>query len=133
MLTHALPLTLATAAFMAVGITAAWAPGSIPLSEVMDQLKDNQKLIDEIDAELKTQDLNPDNIVCIGCRFGNQWVNLGGARAIPYNCTVGNRTLDIDGELHLYDAAGKDLDMDDTTAPEQATEYKQLNLTWKWS
>ena len=41
-----LRLTLATAAFMALGITAAWAPGSISLDEVMDKLKDNAKLVD---------------------------------------------------------------------------------------
>jgi len=36
---------LATAVFLILGVTAAWAPGSISLDEVMDQLKDNPKLI----------------------------------------------------------------------------------------
>ena len=128
-----LRLALASAAFLALGITAALAPGSIPLDEVMEQLKDNGKLIDEISGELKKQNINAEKVVCIARRFGNQWVNLGGARAIPYNCTVGSRTLDIDGELHLYDAAGKELDMEAPDAPAQATEYKRLNLMWKWS
>ena len=45
---------------MAMGITAAWAPGSISLDEVMDKLKDNAKLVDEINAELKAQNLSAD-------------------------------------------------------------------------
>jgi len=124
---------LATAAFLFVGISAAWAPGSISLDEVMDQLKDNQKLTDEIDAELKSQNLNAASINCTGARFGGNWANLGGARAIPFNCAIGKRTIDIDGELHLYDASGNELDMNADDTPAKATDYKQLNLTWKWS
>jgi hypothetical protein len=68
------------------------APGSIPLDVAMEQLNDNGKLIDEINGELKKQNLNAEKVVGVGRRFGNQWVNLGGARAIPYNCTFGNLT-----------------------------------------
>lgn len=118
---------------MAFGITAAWAPGSISLDEVMDQLKDNTKLIDEINAELKAQNLNVADVNCIGARFGGNWTNLGGARAIPFNCQIGPRTIDIDGELHIYDADGNELDMNADNAPAKATDYKQLNITWKWS
>jgi hypothetical protein len=132
-LKSALRLTLAAAAFMALGITAAWAPGSIPLAEVMEQPKDNAKLIDEINTELKKQSLDPEKVICIGARFGRQWENLGGARAIPYNCTVGNRTLDINGDLKIYDAAGKELDIDDPASPAKSDHYEPLNLTWKWS
>jgi hypothetical protein len=70
-------LTLATAAFLALGITAAWAPGSIPLAELMEQLKDNQQLIDEVNAELKKQNLDAGKVICVGARFGRQWENLG--------------------------------------------------------
>ena len=131
-LKSALRLTLA-AAFMAIGVTTAWAPGSIALDEVMDQLRDNAKLVDELSAELKAQNLNAADINCTGARFGGNWTNLGGARAIPFNCAIGKRTVDIDGELHLYDGAGNELDMDADDTPEKATEYKQLNLTRKWS
>ena len=73
MLKSGLRLALASAAFLALGITAAWAPGSIQLDEVMEQLKDNGKLIDEINGELKKQNINAEKVVCIGRRFGNQW------------------------------------------------------------
>jgi hypothetical protein len=49
-LKSALRLTLATAAFLALGISAAWAPGSM----------DDAKLVDEINAELKAQNLSAD-------------------------------------------------------------------------
>jgi hypothetical protein len=68
-----LRLTLATAAFMALGITAAWTPGSIPLAEVMEQLKDNQQLIDEVNAELKKQNVDAGKVICVGARFGRRW------------------------------------------------------------
>jgi hypothetical protein len=132
-LKSALRLMLATAALMALGATAAWAPGSISFDEVMDQLEDNAKLIGELNAELKAQNLKPENITCIGARFGGNWTNLGGARAIPFNCQIGPRTIDIDGELHIYDAAGNELDMNADDTPVRATDYKQLNITWKWS
>ena len=128
-----LRLTFATAAFLALGITAAWAPGSIPLAEVMEQLKDNQQLIDEVNAELKKQNLDAEKVTCVGARFGRQWEAFGGARAIPYNCILGERTLDIAGDLKIYDAAGNELNIDDDDAPTKAATYTQLNLTWKWS
>src|SRR5437016_5581729 len=110
-LKSALRLMLATAVFLILGITVVWAPGSISLDEVMDQLKDNPKLMDELTAELKAQNLKPETITCIGARFGGNWTNLGGARAIPFNCQIGPRTIDINGDLKVYDAAGKALDM----------------------
>ena len=130
-LKSAIRLTLATAAFMALGITAAWAPGSISLDEVMEKLKDNAELVDEINAELKAQNLGADKIICTGARFGGNWTNLGGARAIP--CEIGPRTLDVDGELHIYDDADNELDMNANETPAKATDYKQTNITWKSS
>ena len=126
-------LILATSALLFLGIGAASAGGSIGLDEVMEQLKDNATLIDELNTELKAQNLKPEDVICGGARFGNQWTHLGGARAIPFNCKIGSRTIDIDGDLHVYDAAGKDLDMDADDTPALATTYKQLNLTWQWS
>jgi hypothetical protein len=127
-----LRLMLATAAFVLLGATAAWAPGSISLEEVMEQLKDTPKLVDELNAELKAQNLNAAGVNCIGERFGGNWTNLGGARAIPFNCQIGPRTIEIDGELHLYDATGNELDMGADDTPEKAASFKQLNLTWQW-
>jgi hypothetical protein len=125
-------LLAGTLAFAILGSTPAHAPGSITLDEVMEQLKDNQKLIAAITAELKAQGLKAETVICVGARFGGNWTNLGGARAVPYDCEVGKRKLKIEGQIHLYDSAGKELNMDDPGAPEQAASYKQTDLTWAW-
>lgn len=131
-LSRTLRLAFGTVAFMLLGATAAWAPGSITLDEVLDQLKDNEKLGGEINAELKAQNLSAENIICVGARFGGHWVELGGARSIPYECEIGKKKLNIDGTLRLYDQQGAEIDMSDEKAPERAFDYKQSDLTWTW-
>jgi hypothetical protein len=127
-----LQLAFASAVFLLLGVRAAWAPGSISLDDVMQQLADDKKLIAEINAELQKQKLQARDVVCSGARFGNHWTHLGGARAIPYECLLGARTLNIDGDLHLYDEHGKEIDMEAGGTPEAATSYKQTNLHWSW-
>lgn len=131
-LSRTLRLAFGTVAFMLLGATAAWAPGSITLDEVLDQLKDNEKLGGEINAELKAQNLSAENIICVGARFGGHWVELGGARSIPYECEIGKKKLNIDGTLRLYDQQGAEIDMSDEKAPERAFDYEQSDLTWTW-
>ena len=77
--------------------------------------------------------MSADKIICTGARFGGNWTNLGGARTIQFNFEIGPPTLDIDGELHIYDDAGDELDMNADETPAKATDYKQTNITWKWS
>jgi hypothetical protein len=120
------------AGFTLLGIGAAWAPGSIALDDVMDQLKDNDKLIGEIKAELAAQKLEAGSVICSGARFGGQWTELGGARAVPYECQVGTRKLNIDGTVHLYDENGAEVDMSDENAPKRTFDYKEADITWKW-
>jgi hypothetical protein len=129
---HTLRLALGTAAFLAAGITAAWAPGTITLDEVMEQLKDDPKLTGEIDAQLKALNLKAEYAICVGARFGGHWAELGGARSVPYDCEIGTKKLHIEGTVHLYDERGNEIDMSDEKAPERAFDYKQTDLTWKW-
>lgn len=128
-----LPLTIIGSLVfgLVVGCGSASAGGSIPLDEVMGQLKDDDKLIAELNAELKAQNLKAEDVVCAGSRFGNQWENLGGYRAIPYECHLGSRIIEIDGELHLLDKDGNELSLDDD-APKKVVDYKQTNLKWSW-
>ena len=127
-----LRLALATIVFMMLGSSAAWAPGSIKLDEVMEHLKGNDKLLSEITAELKAQNLQADSIICTGARFGGNWTELGGARGVPYDCEIGKRKLNIDGTALIYDKDGKELDMEDDASPERAVAYKEKVTTWKW-
>jgi hypothetical protein len=110
----------------------AHAGGSLPLNEVMDHLKDNEKLIAEINAELKAQKLEATSVICCGPRFGGHWEELGGARAVPYECEIGGRKLNIDGTIHIYDEKGAEIDMDDENAPKRAFDYKETDVSWKW-
>lgn len=131
-LSHTLHAMLVAAVFMLAGIDAAWAPGTITLDEVMAQLKDDGKLIGEIEDALKAQNLKADAIICVGARFGGHWAELGGARSIPYACDIGTRKLSVDGTLRLYDERGAEIDMSDEQAPDLAFDYKQTDLTWTW-
>jgi len=56
-------LTLTGIAFALLGSGTAWAPGTIALDEVMDQLKAEPKLIAEIEAELKAQKIAADSVI----------------------------------------------------------------------
>lgn len=127
-----LQIALSVLVFTLIGTGAAWAPGTITLDEVMDQLKDDAKLTAEISAELKAQGLKAESIICVGARFGGHWVELGGARSVPYECEIGKKKINIDGTLHLYDQGGNEIDMNDEKAPEKAFDYKQTDLKWTW-
>jgi hypothetical protein len=131
-LSTALRRALGTLAFIVIGSSAAWAPGSTTLDDVIEQLQDEPKLVAEILAELKTQNLKAEEVICVGSRFGGQWRNLGGARAVPYECEIGKKKLAIAGTVQIYDDAGKELDMNEDASFEHAAEYRQADITWKW-
>lgn len=118
--------------FLIAAFGAAQAGGSLPLTDLMDRLKDNEKLIAEINAELKAQKLEAASVICIGDRFGGHWTELGGVRVVPYECEIGARKLDIDGKLHLYDVKGAEIDASDENAPKLAFDHKETDITWKW-
>ena len=126
-LTAAIGLLVLLAAF-----GTAQAGGSISLVDLMDRLKGNDKLMAEINAELQAQKLEAASVICVGDRFGGNWVELGGVRVVPYECEIGTRKLNIDGTLHLYDAKGAEVDEKDKTAPKRATDYKETDLKWTW-
>ncbi len=131
-LSTALRLALGTLAFIVIGSSAAWAPGSITLDDVIEQLQDQEKLTAEIFAELKTQNLKAEEVICVGSRFGGQWRNLGDARAVPFECEIGKKKLAIEGTVHIYDDAGIELDKNEDASFEHAAEYRQADITWKW-
>ena len=118
--------------FLLAAMGAAEAGGSISLTDLLDRLKDNDKLVAEINAELKAQKLDAESVIFTGDRFGGHWTELGGVRVVPYDCDIGARKLNIDGKLHLYDEKGAEIDASDENAPERAFDYKETDITWKW-
>ena len=127
-------LLLATLAcsLLGIGLAIAQGGGTASLEDVIEQLQDNQTLISEILAELRTQNLRAEDVGCIGYRLSGQWRNLGGARAVPYECEVGKRKLNIEGTVHVYDDNGTELDRNDEKSFERGTEIRQADITWKW-
>jgi hypothetical protein len=125
---------LATLACSLLGVGSAIAQGggTASLEDVLDQFQDNQTLISEILAELRTQNLRAEDVGCIAYRVSGQWRYLGGARAVPYECEVGKRRLNIEGTVHVYDDNGTELDQKDEKSFERGTEIRQADITWKW-
>jgi hypothetical protein len=125
---------LATLACSLLGVGSAIAQGggTASLEDVLDQFQDNQTLISEILAELRTQKLRAEDVGCIAYRLSGQWRYLGGARAVPYECEVGKRRLNIEGTVHVYDDNGTELDQKDEKSFERGTEIRQADITWKW-
>jgi len=130
---RALAFCVCAAIALSLELATALAGGTISLDEVMDQLRSDGKLIAEIKAELKKQNLKAGTVICTGSRFGNHWPYLVGLRAVPYECEVGTRKLSIDGELIFYDKAGKALGALGEAMPEDAARFKTTNVTWTWS
>lgn len=125
-------VVLMAAGWLIAATSSAWAPGTIALDEVMQQLADDEKLIGEIEAQLAAQDVDAGEVICVGARFGGHWKELGGARSVPYACEVGKKKLSIEGRVHLFDQNNNEIDMSDEDAPARAFDYTQTDLTWSW-
>ncbi len=117
--------------------TPAWAPGSLGLAEVLAAVKGEPKLVSEIEVELRKRDLKVVDVICVAARHGNQWRHLGGGRAAPYECTIGDRTLRIDAERTYYDINGRKLGQlgqtPDKRLFDRAKSFRETKLRWTWS
>lgn len=120
-----------------VQTTSAWAPGSVGLDEVLQTVRSEPKLVSEIEVELRKHDLKVPEIVCIGARHGNHWKHLGGGRAAPYECRIGDRTVTIEGERIYYDINHRKLGQigqtPDNVLFNRATSFRESKYRWTWS
>ncbi|NJL08396.1 MAG: hypothetical protein HC900_09135 [Methylacidiphilales bacterium] len=91
---------------MVLALTPAVAGGSLPFEEVMAAVA-GTPVAAELEAIVKAERANPDELVCTGVRLGNQWSELGGMRVMPFECEIGKRTVTIDGTVQFLDAKGK--------------------------
>ena len=117
-----------------VCLTAAWAPGSIGLDEILNMAQRSPKLVKEIEATLKNQNMDAADVTCYGTRLGRQWTYLSAERTLPFTCEIGNRTLTIDGDLDFLDAQGKVIPrgLENPRIFTRAREIKTGKLTWEW-
>jgi hypothetical protein len=89
-------------------------------------------LVAEIKAELDKDSLRADGVICTAARHGNHWIYLGGNRAAPYECDIGNRTLRIEADRVYFDARGKSLGDVDKADPKRAKTFREDNFRWTW-
>ena len=102
------------------------------LDEVLTGVAKAPKLVAEISAELDSNNLKAGRVTCIGARHGNHWKYLGGGRAAPYRCKIGQRSLKIDADRAYFDARGNLLgDLDSN--PIRAKIFRESNFRWTWT
>jgi hypothetical protein len=121
------------AAMMALGAIPAWAEGTLGLDEVLAAVGKAPKLVLEIQAELGKNNLKAENVSCLGARHGNQWKYLGGGRAAPYQCDIGQRSLNIEADRVYFDPRGKLLGDLDKADPKRAKTFQESNFRWTWT
>ena len=106
--------------------------GSIPLTEVLAVAKPYPNLVTQVKLRLLASGLKSEQVTCGAKRFPNAWVALGAARAAPYVCPFGKRTLTITAEPTYYDKAGYRLKASDPALPGKATKVVENRLKWSW-
>ena len=74
---------------------------------------------------------------CVAARHGNQWRFLGGGRAAPYACTIGDRTLTIEADRIYFDINGRKLgqlgQMPDKVLFDRAKSFRETHIRWTWT
>jgi hypothetical protein len=124
---------LALAGSIAITAAPARAEGTLGLPEVLVAVEQAPKLVVEINAELGKSHLKPENVTCIGARHGNHWTYLGGGRAAPYECTIGQRTLKIEADRIYFDLSDRVLGDLDQADPKRAKTFRESNFRWTWA
>jgi hypothetical protein len=112
--------------------TPVWADGSMGLGEVILTVRAAPKLVAEITDELTKNGLVAENVFCLGARHGRHWKYLGGIRAAPYYCKIGNRELSIEADRIYFDMRGRTIGNLDRASPEKAKIFRESNFHWKW-
>jgi hypothetical protein len=120
-------------AAMLLAIAPARAEGSLGLDEVITAVAKSPKLVAEIQTELAKNSLKAGGVTCIAARHGNHWTYLGGGRAAPYECKIGQRTLKIEADRIYFDSRGKPLGGLDSAGPKQAKTFRESNFRWSWA
>jgi len=126
------PLSVAAVLLLGVTLACAQGGGSLGFDEVLDAVKSDLKLTAELQDELKNNDLKADGLVCTGFRHGNQWTELSGTRAAPYECDIGDRKIVIQADRMYFDTAKRPLGDVKKANPKRADSFKESNFRWTW-
>ncbi len=123
----------ALAGLIVLAPVSARADGTLGLDEVLASVDRAPKLVAEIRAEMSSHKLVPQKVTCIAARHGNHWTYLGGARAAPYRCNIGNRLLVIEADRVYLDSLGRLQGGLDKADPKQAKSFQERNFRWTWT
>lgn len=124
---------MAAAGWLSFSILSASAAGSMGLDEILLAVSKEPELVSEIRQELTKNNLKVNDVGCGGARHGNQWKYLGGGRAAPYECEIGQRTLSIEADRIYYDRSGRSLGDIDKADPKRAMTFRESKIRWTWT
>ncbi|HWV51087.1 hypothetical protein [Pseudorhodoplanes sp.] len=119
-------------AVLGTGAATAQGGGSLGLDDVLEAVKADPKLVAEINDELNKNGLKVDGVVCTGFRHANQWTELSGARAAPYECDIGKRQIVIRADRMYFDAGKRPIGDMKRANPKRADSFKETNFRWTW-
>jgi hypothetical protein len=131
----AIILSLAAVAAPAAAFdTSKYTPnGSLSFEEIMPLIKQSAKLAREVAGELARSRLREDDVLCLGVRFGNNWVHLGGARVSPYVCEFRKRWLHIRATVRVTGRKGEVYTGPTRAAMRNAANVTETKPVWKWT
>ena len=118
---------------MALDTTKLGQAGSLGLDEMMPLIKKSPQLKREVAEAVAQTKLKGDEIRCDGMRFPGQWVNLGGERAAPYVCKIGDKWLEVRATVRVTGGRRKTFETITADAMKNATTVSESNPTWKWT
>jgi hypothetical protein len=128
------PSSWRIAVVLALGVMGpvAHAGGSIALTDAMANFNAPSALIDEIEGATRAANVAADNVICNATRFGRHWTHLGGGRASPYECRIGDKTLIITGTHEYRDGAANVRDENLPDIHERAATHRDIDIKWEW-
>jgi hypothetical protein len=128
---------LALAGLCLIRVLSASAQVSLGLTEVLEAVKSEPELVRQIEVELRKRDLKAPGLACTAAQHGSEWRLLGGGRAAPYECRIGERALRIDAVRIYFDVNGRKLGQYGQVANDllfnRARYFREGNFRWTWS
>jgi hypothetical protein len=126
-------LLLSSSSAMALDTTKLGQAGSLGIDEMMPLIGRSPQLKREVTEAVAKTKLKAEEIRCDGMRFPGQWVNLGGERAAPYVCKIGDKWLEVRATVRVTGRKGKSFESITPDAMKNATTVSETNPTWKWT
>jgi hypothetical protein len=114
----------------------AWIPlanagGSVALNDLLKSSATRQpsaQFTQSVQLGLDQAKVTATDVICSANRLGRQWTNLGGERIGPYQCKIGDRTLEITATPTFLDKNGNVLQLKEPALVKKATSLKEQDF-----